>query len=70
MAVALWALGPILFMTGMVFAGIGNPLWMPVLGWALFVVGLYFIYVASAAFLGGIFRRPVLPMGRPLFKVD
>jgi hypothetical protein len=68
MAIALWALSLVLFMTGMVFAGIGHPAWLSVLGWVLFGGGLYFIYVASAAFLGGMFQRPVLPLGKPLFK--
>jgi len=69
MAVLFWILCPVMIMTGMVFAGVGPPSWFPMLGWTLFGAGVYFLYMAAASFLGGMFRRPVLPVGGPLFKV-
>jgi len=69
MAVLFWVLCPVMIMTGMVFAGVGPHSWFPMLGWTLFVAGIYFLYMAAASFLGGMFRRPILPVGGPLFKV-
>jgi len=69
MAVLFWVLCIVMIMTGMVFAGVGPYSWFPMLGWTLFAAGVYFTYMAAASFLGGMFRRPVLPLGGPLFKV-
>ncbi len=70
MAIIFWALGVDVFMLGLVFAGVGPHSWMAPLGWILFGTGVYFLYMATASFLGGMFRRPVLPVGGPLFRVQ
>jgi hypothetical protein len=68
MAIAFWVLAVDVFLMGLVFAGYLSHTWNPTLGWVIFAGGIYFIFMASAALLGGIFQRPVLPTGGPLFK--
>ncbi|HEX79490.1 MAG TPA: hypothetical protein G4O19_04970 [Dehalococcoidia bacterium] len=70
MAIALWALAIDVFLIGMVFAGYLSHSWEPALGWVIFAGGIYFFYMAAGAFMAGVMRRPVLPMGGPLFKVN
>ena len=69
MALAFWVLAIDVFFIAMVFAGYLSHTWEPLLGWVIFAGGVYFVYMATSAFLGGMLHRPVLPLGGPLFKV-
>jgi hypothetical protein len=40
----------------------------PIAGWLLLIAGILGIYLAAATVLGGVFKRPVLPVGKPLVK--
>ena len=68
MALAFWVLAIDVFLIALVFAGYLSHSWEPTLGWVIFGGGVYFVYMASATFLGAMFRKPVLPLGGPLFK--
>ena len=68
MAIVFWVLAIDVFLMGLVFAGYLSHAWNPAIGWAIFAGGIYFLYMGSAALLNGIFQRPVLPSGGPLFK--
>ena len=68
MAIAFWVLAVDVFLLGLVFAGYLSTSWETALGWGIFAGGVYFLYMATASFLGAMLRKPVLPTGGPLFK--
>jgi len=67
MALAFWVLAVDIFLIALVFAGFLSHTIEPVLGWVIFAGGVYFLYMATAAFLGAMLQRPVLPVGKPLY---
>lgn len=68
MALVLLVLVVLLALMGPVFAGFLPVSILPALGWGIFAVGLYFLYLAGAIMINTEFQKPILPLGGPLFK--
>ncbi len=51
-----------------IFALVGLPVLNVIAGWLSLIFAAFSLYTASAIMLGEHFQRPVLPIGRPVFK--
>lgn len=51
-----------------IFALVGLPVLNVIAGWLSLIFAAFCLYTASAIMLGEHFQRPVLPLGRPVFK--
>ncbi len=58
----------VMFLLLGIFAWSGIPVFSIIAGWLALIFAAFCLYVASAILLGEHFQRPILPIGRPVFK--